>query len=162
MSIWKEYSGNNIHANNISNGGNKMDTLKEKVAYLKGLAEGMDINNESDEGKIITKILDILNEMAYEIEDLQYAQDELEDYVDEMDEDLGEVEKAVFDEEDEEDEDEPLVIKCPGCEEEIEFFAEEIDDDGKIICPSCKKEIDITCDCSSCDDEGFDSKKIEE
>ena len=145
-----------------------MDTLKEKVAYLKGLAEGMDINNESDEGKIITKILDILNEMAYEIEDLQYTQDELEDYIDEMDEDLGEVEKAVFDEdddedsEDEDDDDEPLVIDCPGCEEEIEFFAEDIDDDGKIICPSCKKEIDIICDCSCCDDEECEGKEIEE
>ena len=124
--------------------------IGEKVAYLKGIAEGIKVGEKSEEGKILIKIIDILTEISYELEDLQNAQDVLEDFVDELDEDLGEIEEEVFDMDDNEDDEDILEIECPNCEAVIEFEVDEISDDGKITCPECDEEIEILCDCSCC------------
>ena len=131
-----------------------MDSIKEKVAYLKGVTEGLKIEEKSEEGKILIKIIDILTEISYELEDLQNAQEVLEDFVNELDEDLGEIEEEVFDLDDDDDETSgELEIECPNCEAVIEFDTDEIDEEGKITCPECDEEIEILCDCSCCGDE---------
>ena len=43
----------------------------EKVAYLKGLAEGMELDTEKKEGKLIAAIIDLLDDIALELEDLK-------------------------------------------------------------------------------------------
>ena len=44
-------------------------TTSEKVAYLKGLAEGLGVDKETKEGRILDAILDILEDVAHDIED---------------------------------------------------------------------------------------------
>ena len=79
----------------------------EKVAYLKGLAEGMQLDAESKEGRLISVIIDILEDMAADIEDLEDNALDLSEEIDELSDDLAELEEYCYDEEydDEDDED---------------------------------------------------------
>ena len=130
--------------------------IMEKVAYLKGLAEGMELDTEKKEGKLLAAIIDILDDIALEIEDLKDYADELGEGLDAVSDDLEDVEDVLFEEDDEDeydeedfdelDEDEDCyATTCPTCEEEI-FFDESILEDGEVICPNCgeKLEFDLT------------------
>lgn len=131
--------------------------ITEKVAYLKGLAEGMELDTDKKEGKLLAAIIDVLDDMALEIEDLKDAQEELGDGLDAVSDDLEDVEDVVFGEdEDDEDEDEYeydepdededcYATTCPTCEETI-YFDESVLEDGQVICPNCgeKLEFDLT------------------
>ena len=132
--------------------------ITEKVAYLKGLMEGMKIDTESNEGKILAAMADILEDIGLELEDLRNAQGELEDGLDVVSDDLEDVEDTVYGEdeddesfndeyyEDDADEDEDCyATTCPTCEETI-YFDESVLEDGQVICPNCgeKLEFDLT------------------
>ena len=65
--------------------------LIEKSAYIKGLAEGLDYDKTTKEGKLIAALLDMVDVMAKRIETLEDAVDELNEYIEEIDEDLGDV-----------------------------------------------------------------------
>ena len=104
--------------------------ISEKVAYLKGLMEGMNLNADSNEGKLFLAIADVLDEIALEVEDLTDEVMELGDGLDVISDDLGDVEDIVYDEDeddyedeedDEDDEEECYATTCPECEEEIFF-----------------------------------------
>lgn len=136
-----------------------MNHLFESVAYLKGLAEGMDIKENSKEGKLLLGILDTLEEIVASMEEIQEEQDDLVEYVETLDDDLAEVEESVMEEddleEDMEDEDiEFMEIECPKCGEII-YLDEDIlyDDDAEILCPSCHELIEFDMD-DFVDDEG--------
>ena len=74
-------------------------TITEKVAYLKGLAEGMKLNADTPEGKMLLAIVDVLDDMALTVEDLDDGFTELSAQVDEIDEDLGSLEEDCYGEE---------------------------------------------------------------
>ena len=78
--------------------------ITEKVAYLKGLMEGMKIDTETNEGKILSAMVDILEDIGLELEDLWNAQGELEDGLDVVSDDLEDIEDIVYDEESFDDE----------------------------------------------------------
>ena len=117
--------------------------ISEKVAYLKGLMEGMKFDTETNEGKLFAAIIDVLDDIAFEIEDLTDEVMELEDGVDVISDDLADVEDLVYEDEDEEEE--CFATACPECEEEI-FFDETLLEDGEVICPNCgaKLEFDLS------------------
>ena len=125
--------------------------ISEKIAYLKGLMEGMNVDTESNEGKLFAAIVDVLDEIALEVEDLTDEVVELGDGLDVISDDLSDVEDIVYDEDDYEDEDEDdeeeecYATTCPECEEEI-FFDDTMLEDGEIICPNCgaKLEFDLS------------------
>ena len=73
--------------------------ITEKVAYLKGLMEGVKIDTETNEGKILSAMVDILEDIGLELEDLWDSQTELEDGLDVVSDDLEDVEDAVYGEE---------------------------------------------------------------
>ena len=75
-------------------------SMNEKVAYLEGFIEGLDIDQESKEGRAIYAILDVLNEFAEECEEMKEDIEELEEITDELDEDLGDLEEFIFLDED--------------------------------------------------------------
>ncbi len=76
-----------------------MDFLYEKIAYLNGLIDGMDIdNNGSKEGKALILVSEILEDIVSIVEDLDVEQEEMEDYVTAIDEDLSSIETEMFDE----------------------------------------------------------------
>ena len=123
--------------------------ISEKVAYLKGLMEGMNLSADSNEGKLFRAIVDVLDEIALEVEDLTDEVMKLGDGLDVISDDLSDVEDVIFDEddfddyddeddedEDEDDEEECYATTCPECEEEI-FFDDSVLEDGKVECPNC-------------------------
>ena len=81
--------------------------ITEKVAYLKGLAEGMELDTEKKEGKLLAAIIDVLDDIALELQDIEDEQAELSEGLDAVSDDLEDVEDVVFedwDEDDDEDE----------------------------------------------------------
>jgi hypothetical protein len=137
--------------------------ITEKVAYIKGLAEGMELDTDKKVGKLLSAIIDVLDDMALEIEDLKDAQEELGDGLDAVSDDLEDVEDVVFGEDDEDDEDEDdyeydeldededcYATTCPTCEEAI-YFDESVLEAGQVICPNCGEKLE--CDLSGRDDE---------
>ena len=77
--------------------------INEKVAYLKGLAEGMELDTEKKEGKLLAAIIDVLEDISLELLDLQDQADELMDGLDAVSDDLEDVEDVIFGEDDEDD-----------------------------------------------------------
>ena len=127
--------------------------ITEKVAYLKGLAEGMELDTEKKEGKLLAAIIDVLDDMALEIADMKADQEELYDGLDAVSDDLEDVEDAVFgDDEDEDEEDgeyeeaeedeDCYATTCPTCEETI-YFDESVLEDGEVICPNCGEKLEF-------------------
>ena len=125
--------------------------ISEKVAYLKGLMEGLNIDEQTNEGKLFTAIVDVLDEIALEIEDLTAEVMELGDGLDVVSDDLSDVEDIVYDDDDDDDDDdedeeeECYATTCPECEEEI-YFDDTVLEDGALLCPNCgaKLEFDLS------------------
>ena len=130
-------------------------TNSEKVAYLKGLAEGLNIDTDkSKEGKLINVMIGILEEIGLALEDLEENSLALGEEIDVLSDDLADVEAVVFDEdEDYEDEDEEefdddwFEVECPNCDEVL-VVDEEALAEGHIKCPNCDTEysLDLTDD----------------
>lgn len=80
-----------------------MDHLYQNVYYLKGLAEGLDIEESSKEGKLLLHMIDVLEDFADVIDEMNEKIDDVDEYVDYMDEDLSDVEEEVFGYYDDED-----------------------------------------------------------
>lgn len=127
-------------------------TLNEKSAYIKGLADGLELDQASKEGKVIAALLDLVKDMTEEISSLSEKVETLGDYVEELDEDLGDVEELLYDEEDEDEDDddyecdgnceccdgddeEYFEVECPSCGETICFDSSL--DPEELVCPSC-------------------------
>ena len=145
-------------------------TVSEKVAYLKGLAEGMKLNEENDADKLTLKILDVLSDIALDMEDIDDALAELAAQVDEIDEDLSTVEEIVYDDEDGcgcgcgdcdcdcdcgcgcgDDEEEFYEVTCPACNADFEVDEETLLE-GAIACPNCGQNLEFDIeDCDCCD-----------
>lgn len=120
-----------------------MKRLKEKVAYLQGLAEGLHISEDSKEGKVLASIIDVLAEMSEAISDLGKNQEELEEYVECIDQDLAGIEEDFYEEDvDDEDEEEYYEVECPECGETVMFEDSLVEDEETdLICPNCGKVI---------------------
>ena len=114
-------------------------TISEKVAYLKGLAEGLDLDTaKSKEGKLISVMIGILEELAMSVEDLEENALNLGEEIDVLSDDLADVEEVVFDEdEDSEDyDDDWFEVECPTCGADI-LVDDDALVDGEVECPSC-------------------------
>ena len=136
-------------------------TISEKVAYRKGLAEGLNLDTEkSKEGKLISVMIGILEEMGISIEALEDEMDDLGEELDAVSEDLSDVEDIVYDDDDEDeddwdddyDEDEDFFeVACPSCGADI-VIDQDVLNVGTVECPSCgdKFAIDLTDDEEKC------------
>lgn len=153
--------------------------ITENAAYLKGLCEGLKVDESTNEGKLIVKMLDLIGEMAEKIEMLESANDELYTYMEGMAEDLVNLENDFYEDGERETEDysdlnaddedgyedfadeEYYEIECPTCGEKI-CFTEDFDLDN-FLCPACGNKIDdveLIDDCEECDGclEGCEAK----
>ena len=125
-----------------------MSNLSDRVSYLKGLAEGLKLDTDKSEGKLIEKILEALSDITAEIDSLREDHDDLSSYVEAVDNDLSDLEDVVLgdddeddefeDEDEEDDEDDGLVeYTCPHCGEEMTFEVDSFDFDEDYLCPNC-------------------------
>ena len=133
-----------------------MSKMTDKVSYLKGLAAGMKLNMEKDSNKLMLEILNAMGEMAEEMQLMVDAHEELNEYVESIDDDLADLEETLFGEEDEDVEfdpsedadddddvydDELIAYACPFCGHEIQFHASDVDFDEDYLCPACGKPV---------------------
>ena len=114
-----------------------MKNIKEKISYLQGLAQGLDINESSKEGRVLTGIIGVLEEMADQLEGIEDAQSDLEEYVETIDEDLYELEDEFFG--DEIEDEEMAEVECSNCKEIVCFEADVADEEDliEVTCPNC-------------------------
>ena len=155
-------------------------TLTERTAYIKGLCEGLGLDKkDTAEAKIINALLELCEEMALEIEDIESDIGELADYCEELDEDLGDVEEVLLDMDEDEcdccdcddcdcdcddcdcdcccDDEDYYEILCPSCGETI-CFDESAFDEESLICPACGSEIGEIFDEEEFEDEDEEEK----
>ncbi len=132
-----------------------MMRLTEKVAYIKGLIDGLNPKDD-DTAKIIAAIVDVLGDMADAIEEIDDVVNDLDEYIGEIDDDLEAVEDYLCENEDDDccdcdccdcGDDEYYTIICPKCNEEF-CVDEDIIDEGSINCPNCEEllEFDLSDD----------------
>ena len=147
-------------------------TISEKSAYLKGLMDGLKLNTESDEGKMIAAIVDLLGDVTKRVTDIEETTIAISDELDEIEEDLDAIEDYIlddeddydfgddddeldWDDEDELDEEDPeegfefgdedstiYEVEC-ACGEIIDF-EEEVLEKGSIVCPNCGETLEFS------------------
>ena len=141
-------------------------TISEKSAYLKGLMDGLKLNTESDEGKMISAIVDLLGDMAKRVTDIEDTTIAISDELDEIEEALDAIEDFIMDEEDDEDwedyedwddeaeldegfaygdEDSPIYEVVCACGEVINFDEETLEK-GSMTCPNCGETLEFSFD----------------
>ena len=98
-------------------------SITEKAAYLKGLMDGLKLEEGKDETKLLRALVDAVTDLANEIADTQDDVDVLNAYVEEIDEDLGAVEEYVFGGDDDLDCD----FDCENCDDEDCEYRDEIE-----------------------------------
>ena len=121
-----------------------MSYLTERASYLQGLAEGLKISEDTNEGKLILAMLDLIDEMACEIDDLDERQTDVEELLSDLTEDFD----------DDDDDMDYYEITCENCGNKIYIDEDLLDSDEEICCQVCGEKIEIEfdydCDCD-CD-----------
>ncbi|MEQ8201827.1 MAG: CD1247 N-terminal domain-containing protein [Syntrophomonadaceae bacterium] len=115
-----------------------MQSIIGKVSYLQGLSEGLTINEGSPQGKIISGMLAVLNEMADEIGALQRELEQMHSYIECVDDDLMDLEEIIAGEE-------YLEVECGHCGEQLYVETDSFEDEDiiEIICPNCNETVFI-------------------
>jgi len=121
--------------------------ITEKVAYLKGLVEGLGYNKTTNEGKVILAIVDVLDEIALTVSDLEDGMELMSEQIDEIDEDFAEMHDDYYDDDEDEDylDEEIYEVTCPTCGSTI-CVDEDMLDEGEISCPSCNETLEFDFD----------------
>ena len=128
-------------------------TISEKSAYLKGLMDGLKLNTESDEGKMIAAIVDMLGDLARKVTDIEDTTIAISDELDEIEEDLDAIEDFIMDVDDEDWDDEEEDEEWEEDEEEYGEEGFDFGDEDSII-------YEVTCACGTVI--SFDEETLEE
>ena len=151
-------------------------TLSEKSAYLKGLMDGLKLNTESDEGKMIAAIVDLLGDLTRKVTDIEDTTIAISDELDEIEEDLDAIEDFIMDEDEDDDYDDEddfedydeddydeegfdfgdedttiYEVKCI-CGNVIAFDEETLEE-GSIICDECGETLEFSFEDDEDEDE---------
>lgn len=150
-----------------------MSYIREKYTYLKGLADGLGIDENTKEGKLFLGVLELLDEITYTLEELDEEVAELDEMVEFLDDDLnvledevyGDLDDGDFDFYDMDDDDDDYMFSeslydnefyCPSCGTYIEL--DEDDEELAVVCPECQQVIEIYTD----DDLEYDEDEFED
>ncbi len=141
-------------------------TLSEKAAYLRGLMDGLKLDTDSTEGKMISAIVDLLGDMSKKVTDIEDTTIAISDELDEIEEDLDAIEDFIMDEEEDDedddyydfdddddefddegfdfgDEDSTIYeVEC-ACGEIIDFDEETLEQ-GSMVCPNCGETLEFS------------------
>ena len=141
-------------------------TISEKSAYLKGLMDGLKLDTEAAEGKMIAAIVDLLGDMSKKVTDIEETTIAISDELDEIEEGLDAIEDVIMDEDDYDDEDlddEDDYFDDEDFEEGFDFgdedstiyevecacgniidFDEQTLEAGSIVCPNCGETLEFS------------------
>ena len=155
-------------------------TISEKAAYLKGLMDGLNLDTEKAEGKMIAAIVDLMGDVTRRLADVEETTIAISDELDEIEEDLDAIEDYILDEDEDDDEDwddddddydfddededmdegfdfgDPdttiYEVEC-ACGQIINFDEETLEE-GSIVCPECGETLEFSLE----DDEDEDAE----
>lgn len=148
-------------------------TISEKAAYIKGLADGYGLSEETSEGKILSSVIDLLSDIGNKLAELEQNDFDFGDELDAISDDLAEVEEVVYGDYDYDDDyyddgcccDDPcccgddedfmVSVECPTCHEEI-VVDESILAVGKLECPNCGEKLELEYEYDEEDEEDFE------
>ena len=133
--------------------------ISEKVAYIRGLAEGMKVDDSTNEGKLMLALLDVLRDIAEELEDIDETLDDMAEVVSELEEDVEDLSEELYgaDYDDDYDYGDDLYeITCRNCDNVVAVDLSMLDDDGALSCPNCGEKIEFDIDFISGDDDSDD------
>ena len=130
-----------------------MANITERTAYLRGLADGLGLDKEKAENKLLLEMLSVMEDMAQQLAETNEDLDELSDYIEDMDADLAEVEEMLFEDDDCDcgcdcddcdydcdcdcDCEQELSFDCPNCGKTVMIKASDIDFDESPVCSAC-------------------------
>ena len=128
-------------------------TISEKAAYLKGLMDGLNLDTEKAEGKMISAIVELLGDVTKRLADVEETTIAISDELDEIEEDLDAIEDYILDEDEDEDWDDEgfdfgdedsiiYEVEC-ACGERIAFDEETLEK-GSMICPNCGETLEFS------------------
>ncbi|UOF90123.1 hypothetical protein LSG31_20020 [Fodinisporobacter ferrooxydans] len=123
-----------------------MQNLRERIAYLKGLSSGLNVQQTSPEGRLLREMMEVIEELAKELQVLNSAHSLLEDYVETLDDDLSDLEVEVYESDFDDDlyeydEDADYYeMECPNCHETVVIYDDMMDEEevAEIVCPECQ------------------------
>lgn len=134
-------------------------SLSEKAAYIRGLAEGMELDTNKKENRIMQEMLELLCDIASTVEDNEEDTADLFDALNELDEDLASIEDEVYGAQDDccgghghhhHDDEGAYEISCPKCDQLFIATEDELLS-GDVVCPNCGEKIEIEIDGHDCD-----------
>ncbi len=113
-----------------------MKSITEKVSYLQGLCEGLNVSDSGPNGKIIFGMLQAMEDMADMIEAMQQEIGSLQEYMEDMDDEILELEEKIWGTES--DDQDIIELQCLNCGEQLYVETSIMDDDVlEITCPNC-------------------------
>ncbi len=132
-----------------------METLEKRISYLRGLTDGLELEESTREGKILSEVMQILDDMYGELRALNARVEETESYVEAVDEDLSDLEILLYDDDDElyeivddDDLDDDDLVEYYDLDDSEDAFVYDLDDDDddfdtsyEFECPSCQEVI---------------------
>jgi len=128
-----------------------MGYLKEQVSYLRGLADGMAMDNSKGETKLLDGILMLLNDMVDSIEANECELEDLGSEIDEIEESIDSIETFIFEDDldfsptaEDDDSGDFVELECPSCHERIFFDVSMLEDKEPLTCPNCESQIPIS------------------
>ncbi len=123
-------------------------TITEKVSFIRGLARGLDLDEDQKEVKLISAIIDVLDDIALAVSDLEEGYNDVSDQLDAVDEDLYSLEQDFYEEDEEEEDDEDDLfyeVTCPTCNETV-CLSEDVLLKGEMDCPNCGETLEFDFD----------------
>ena len=135
----------------------------EKISYIKGLSEGLDLDVNTKEGKVLSAIIDLLGDITEEICEIEDGLDDMSEQLDAVDEDLSSLEDIVYEDDDCDCgccDDDVYEVECPNCHDTIYLDEEMLCEDG-IDCPNCGTPLEFDFD-GDCELEAVEAEPAEE
>ncbi len=127
-------------------------TISEKAAYLKGLMDGLELDTEKAEGKMIASIVELLCDVTKRVSEIEETTIAISDELDEIEEDLDAIEDYILDEEEDEDFDDEDY-------DDEDFDDEDYEDEGFDFGDEETTIYEVTCACGNVID--FDEDTLE-
>lgn len=131
-------------------------TNSERASYIRGLMDGLELDPNAKETKVLNAMIELLDDLCLSVEELEEGFAELSEQVDEIDEDLGNVEEDFYEQEsgcschhhgdlDGCLDDAEFEVTCPSCGDTIEL-TDDLLEEGSIVCPGCGETLEFDFD----------------